>query len=395
MFFVTTVEQSDLLISVCFSFLLVSAALWFRNASTFSRLLGISFVSPLMLSSAAFLAQKKIVSVSLLALSETSLLFLILVVIIIKPKKNQFKLYAVLFPLFSLLLIFSCHSLVFLQYFLSEYQNPLIVILVVLAALLYFLRNEKALKGLLFWAVLLAAVGSHPVGMLYRNDLFTYSLLALKLSSFILFAVYLHDEYMKDMLSRVDDANKKQSVIERSIDYEVKKRIMEIERVNESLLKKTKTDAMTKLLNKVAIYDAIENQIVSRPKMEFTILLFDIDNFKNINDTMGHLMGDKCIKTVALLTKKSFRDFDIIGRYGGDEFLVLLPGTTVTNAIQVAERFRKKIEEQTNPKVTISMGIAAYPECGLTIKELFEVADEGLYRSKEKGRNSVSFMAIY
>ncbi|NTV89098.1 MAG: diguanylate cyclase, partial [Clostridiales bacterium] len=227
------------------------------------------------------------------------------------------------------------------------------------------------------------------------NNIFQCAILVVKTTAFLLFAFYLHYEFMSVMLTKVAAANKKQEVIERSIDYEVKKRVIEIERVNENLVKKTKTDSMTKVLNKVAIYDAIENQIVTRPKMDFSLIMLDIDNFKHINDTLGHLTGDKCIKTVALLTRNSFRDFDIIGRYGGDEFLVLLPGTNASNAIQVAERLRKKVEEQSNPKITLSIGIATYPDCGTTVKELLEVADEGLYRSKEKGRNAVSYLSIY
>ena len=85
------------------------------------------------------------------------------------------------------------------------------------------------------------------------------------------------------------------------------------------------------------------------------------------------------------------REFDLIGRYGGDEFVIVLPGTSQHHALQIAERFRKTIEQTDAPHYTISIGIATYPRDGITVKALIEAADAGLYKSKARGRNTVSY----
>jgi diguanylate cyclase (GGDEF)-like protein len=138
----------------------------------------------------------------------------------------------------------------------------------------------------------------------------------------------------------------------------------------------------------------IEKLINSRIN-EFSILMFDIDNFKGINDTYGHIAGDMCIKRLALIAKSSIRDEDSIGRYGGDEFVVVLPSLTISQARLVAERFRKKVDETESPHFSVSIGIASYPQDASNVKELIAAADEGLYKSKRKGRNTVSHRDLF
>jgi diguanylate cyclase (GGDEF)-like protein len=118
--------------------------------------------------------------------------------------------------------------------------------------------------------------------------------------------------------------------------------------------------------------------------------MFDIDNFKKINDTHGHITGDKCIKNLMNICRNSFRGDDVIGRFGGDEFVILLPGTSPVKAYLVAERFRKNVEQTKDPHYTVSIGVASYPLDGKNSKGLISSADKALYISKEKGRNMVS-----
>jgi diguanylate cyclase (GGDEF)-like protein len=120
--------------------------------------------------------------------------------------------------------------------------------------------------------------------------------------------------------------------------------------------------------------------------------MMDIDHFKLINDHYGHPVGDRVIRKLAYLLMGSFRKTDFIGRYGGEEFAVVLPNTTKQNALTICEKLRKKMEEclfnadDKSFHVTISIGIASFPDVQETQNLVF-YADEALYDAKEKGRN--------
>jgi len=145
---------------------------------------------------------------------------------------------------------------------------------------------------------------------------------------------------------------------------------------------------LTGALNKAAITNLIHELI--RDINNFTIILFDIDNFKNINDNEGHLAGDRILQQVSKLVQHSIRPHDSLGRYGGDEFLIILPNTQLKDALFVAERIHDRLFNS-EVKCTVSIGIAVYPADGLTIEELISLADKGLYKSKANGRNTTSY----
>jgi diguanylate cyclase (GGDEF)-like protein len=119
----------------------------------------------------------------------------------------------------------------------------------------------------------------------------------------------------------------------------------------------------------------------------------DIDNFKDINDTYGHLTGDKVLKEVAKIIRESIRSTDIAGRYGGDEFVILLPETPLSDALVVAEKIRRKFSRhpiQVNDKsfnVTLSIGITAFRKKVESPLSLLDEADKALYLAKERGRD--------
>jgi len=121
----------------------------------------------------------------------------------------------------------------------------------------------------------------------------------------------------------------------------------------------------------------------------------DIDHFKRFNDTFGHLFGDKVLKHIAHLMKKSLRSGDIIARYGGEEFVILLPRTSVKEAYDKVERLRNIVakttikDELVEASVTVSFGVSSYPEFANTESELLKTADNALYDAKESGRNCV------
>ena len=127
--------------------------------------------------------------------------------------------------------------------------------------------------------------------------------------------------------------------------------------------------------------------ITKRGNGRLSIIMFDIDHFKRFNDTMGHAQGDKTLVTVAHIATESRREMDTVFRYGGEEFLVLLPGTPLSGALIVAEGIRSAIERQS--PVTVSLGAASYFEGMKQKEELIVKADEALYRAKQGGRNRV------
>jgi diguanylate cyclase (GGDEF)-like protein len=181
--------------------------------------------------------------------------------------------------------------------------------------------------------------------------------------------------------------------INQSVQNEVTKRVEAIEKSNKKLVEISKTDGLTGAYMKTAILNFIDRLIERAPNAPFSLIMLDIDFFKTINDTQGHQTGDRCLKTLASIARTSFRSEDIIGRYGGDEFTIILPGANPTKAIMVAERFRQNIEKGTNPRYTVSIGISTYPQDAVTTKDMLEAADRGLYLSKKKGRNAVSHVS--
>ncbi|SIN68085.1 diguanylate cyclase (GGDEF) domain-containing protein [Sulfurivirga caldicuralii] len=133
-----------------------------------------------------------------------------------------------------------------------------------------------------------------------------------------------------------------------------------------------------------------------RSKTPLALIMLDIDHFKSINDTYGHPVGDRAIKLVVKLGKTVLREGDILVRYGGEEFMIVLPGAAIDDAVKVAERLRHKVTEtlllhgDQQIHLTVSLGVAGYPALEVADEDaLIALADEALYKAKESGRNRV------
>ncbi len=158
------------------------------------------------------------------------------------------------------------------------------------------------------------------------------------------------------------------------------------------------TDSLTGCLNRRALMDGLERELDRnrRYDTELSILLIDLDRFKDINDTRGHLMGDSVLRQVGKLLHQELRTVDIAARYGGEEFVIVLPDTGLEGATAFAERLRERVvrhrfsEEDDTLSVTISVGVASVPgNWAATSDSLIALADEALYRAKNEGRNLV------
>ena len=163
------------------------------------------------------------------------------------------------------------------------------------------------------------------------------------------------------------------------------------------------TDSLSGVYTRRYFQERLEEEIsrVKLRKTEVSLLMIDVDHFKSINDTYGHLTGDQVLREAGKLIRDNIREIDIAGRYGGEEFAVVLPESGTPGAIQAAERIRYAVEKATihaydaNLKITISIGLATYPTDCTSISELFDKADWALYRAKNVGRNQVCAFGVF
>ena len=147
-------------------------------------------------------------------------------------------------------------------------------------------------------------------------------------------------------------------------------------------------------INNRRFYDQKISEFINKKK-RFSLIVFDIDFFKVFNDQHGHQMGDFILKKIAQTLKQQVRKTDIVARYGGEEFVALLPDTLYNEAFKIAEKVRIAVEEkyfklqefQPNKNLTISAGVASYPESNQNVDELFAIADKYLYIAKNEGKN--------
>ncbi len=152
-------------------------------------------------------------------------------------------------------------------------------------------------------------------------------------------------------------------------------------------------DKLTKLYTRKYFETKLSNELghVEREGGQFSIIMADIDKFKSVNDRFGHQKGDEVLQGISSIIMNNVRKGDLCGRYGGEEIIMLLPGTDSKGAYKVAEKIRKKVENSKlmglNIPLTISLGISSYPEHGTWAKDLVDKADQALYNVKESGRN--------
>jgi len=180
----------------------------------------------------------------------------------------------------------------------------------------------------------------------------------------------------------------------------LKSLINQLEEASRRLQEQVITDPLTGVYNRRYLEARLEDEFnaAMRYNRSFSLMMLDLDHFKRINDDFGHDEGDKLLKRVSSSLSKGIRNSDVITRYGGDEFVILMPETPLNRAVEVTERLRKHVSEdleQYGQIITASFGIATYNgKPGVTsAAELIRLVDQALLRSKEKGRNCVQVVA--
>jgi diguanylate cyclase (GGDEF)-like protein len=164
--------------------------------------------------------------------------------------------------------------------------------------------------------------------------------------------------------------------------------------------RQAKLDSLTGVSNHNHLIERLyeEREITIANMMPLSMVMLDIDHFKIYNDTYGHMIGDQVLRLTVQAIQSHIKNTDTVGRWGGEEFAIILPNATITQANMVANRIRRTLSElplfdvdgQTIPKPTISQGIATIPDHTTDADELVIIADRALYRAKERGRDQVA-----
>ena len=176
----------------------------------------------------------------------------------------------------------------------------------------------------------------------------------------------------------------------------VTREITEKVKLREEIIKLSETDKLTQIYNRLKLDDALETELIraNRTNIPFAVILLDIDDFKAVNDKFGHQAGDKILIELAKLMKSCIRTTDLVGRWGGEEFIFILPDTDENGGMQFAEKIRKRVSE-TNfikpEKITVSLGVSVY-RSDVSVFSIISRADQALYASKNNGRNQVQLV---
>ena len=167
----------------------------------------------------------------------------------------------------------------------------------------------------------------------------------------------------------------------------------ELEKVRAELENQSLTDPLTGVHNRRSFDNRFEEEFLraQRYKVACSLILVDVDHFKQYNDTFGHTAGDEALKAVATLLKADVRIHDLVARYGGEEFAIILPNTDIKGAMVMGERFRRSIQRASwkHKQLTISVGVASLHEGTQKSMDLLKESDMNLYKAKQSGRNLV------
>lgn len=177
----------------------------------------------------------------------------------------------------------------------------------------------------------------------------------------------------------------------------VETRTAELREVNKKLSELAMTDPLTRVVNRRAFFQRFEDEMErsTRYRHPLSVAMIDVDHFKEFNDMEGHVFGDEALKKIANVLTSNLRKTDLLGRYGGEEFILLMPHTKLSVALDICERLRETIElaefqgKGRTAYLTISIGVAGFPAQGDGSAALVEAADKALYLAKDSGRNRV------
>jgi len=205
-------------------------------------------------------------------------------------------------------------------------------------------------------------------------------------------------DFIKKPIHKMElDVRIKNALRIRNTEKSLQEALTKLEAKNKLLEILADTDGLTNLYNHRYLINTLSHNInlVKRYSYSLSIIMFDIDHFKQVNDIHGHIMGDIILKSIADIFRKNLRNVDIVGRYGGEEFLVILPNTKIQGCIKAAELLRRQVKkiisnEHSNIPVTISGGACEYKD-DYALSSFLSTADKLLYKAKENGRDRIEY----
>lgn len=200
-----------------------------------------------------------------------------------------------------------------------------------------------------------------------------------------------------ELLKRNQDLVKQLRAVNENLEKMVSQRTIELKLANEKLSELAMTDPLTRVWNRRAFFTRLNEEIErsKRYRHSIVIAMIDVDHFKHFNDMEGHPAGDEALRKIAQTLLSNLRKTDALGRYGGEEFIVLMPETNAQAGLDICERLRSSVEHETfqgtkGPAyLTVSVGFACFPDEGQIADELVKAADQALYQAKQIGRNRV------
>jgi diguanylate cyclase (GGDEF)-like protein len=285
----------------------------------------------------------------------------------------------------------------FFLYRTGNYQRSSMVILVLMIILCFYLLCSGGNKNTgALWFFILPSLIFYILGL--RRGMITLSTV-LGMAVCILYIPenpLLQTTYFPDFIYRFTGALFSVSVIAFAYEYTREDGRKELLNLSRKLDQLSRKDELTGLSNRRDIVESLRNEVnrFERSGHSFSVLIADIDHFKIVNDTHGHDYGDYVLRQVASTLSKNTQKRDTVARWGGEEFLILLPETNIHQAVKSARRLQQAIENLSiaynnrSVAITISIGVAEY-QPGVTLNELINAADKLLYQAKHEGRNRV------
>ncbi|WP_228551105.1 sensor domain-containing diguanylate cyclase [Sporosarcina cascadiensis] len=314
------------------------------------------------------------------------------------PKSNRLLNMAIVISILSTIGLFSGFSQYYSDLFITTFSLFVLIFLWISGFRLLWKGHKSARFYMLGWSVLL---GSMIIQALVMLDILPLTLAVFEeIPAYsAMFESLILSLALVDKISLIIKENQQtQEELNETLEKKVLERTIQLERIQIELEHLANTDRLTQIPNRVLLDHVLDREFERAAKegLPFSIVLIDIDYFKNVNDTFGHQIGDYVLVEAAKLFKSSVNGSDTLGRWGGEEFLVICPSTTLEEALQLAEKTREKLADYhfvDVGKKTASFGVASYIP-GDTPNTIISRCDNALYKAKEKGRNRVEFIKM-